>query len=58
MTTPDKIEIAVDGVDILAEAMRSVANHLDILAETVRKAVEEWQRFKDEVPHQTGQLRR
>ena len=58
MTTPDKIVIAVDGVDILAEAMRSVANYLDIAAETMRKFLAERERFVREVPHQTGQTSR
>lgn len=58
MKTPEKVEITVEGLEILAEAVRSVANYLDIAAKTMRQFVAEWNRFEEEVPHQTGQLSR
>lgn len=58
MTTPDKIKLAVEGLEIVAEAMRSVGTYVDIVAEAARSFVGEWQRFQEEVPHQTGQLSR
>lgn len=57
MTTREKITIVIDGLDIVAEALKSVTNQVEILAETAREVAAEWQRFQDEVPHQTGRLR-
>ncbi len=57
MTQREKIEIAIDGLDIIAEALRSVTNYVEIMAEAARDVAAEWKRFQEEVPHQTGSLR-
>ncbi len=58
MKTRDKIELAIDGLDIIVAGLDSTTTQLQTLAETAREMVKEWERFQDEVPHQTGQLSR
>ncbi len=54
MTTREKFDLAIDGLDIVIEGMRSTTNHVEIMAKAAREMVAEWKRFEDEVPHQTG----
>ncbi len=57
-TTQEKIELAIDGLDIIVAGLKSTTTQLGTLTETAREMVKEWERFQEEVPHQTGEFSR